>query len=65
MTQNQIAVQSLRTWIKKIAAVGLASPISVAMTELTLGSKYYFKAYVKIGVEVYYGAELTFDTLAE
>lgn len=48
-----------------VAAAGTTSPISVAMTELTLGSKYYFKAYVKIGADTYYGNELTFDTLAE
>lgn len=48
-----------------VAAAGLTSPISVGLTELTLGSKYFYKAYVAIGATKYYGAELSFDTLAE
>lgn len=47
-----------------VAGVGTESPFIVELTALTASSTYLYKAYVKISDTKYYGAELTFDTLA-
>ena len=46
----------------EVVGLETESPFIVSLTELTLGSTYLYKAYVKIGENKYYGAELTFDT---
>lgn len=48
----------------KAVSAGTSSPFSKALTGLSAGTKYYYKAYVIEGGEERYGAELSFTTKA-
>lgn len=46
----------------EVDAAAVASSFTVALTGLTSGTTYDYKAYVKIGSDTYYGSEETFTT---
>lgn len=52
------------TFTEAKVAGGIASPFSVPLTGLTENCDYTYKAYVKMGTNVYYGENKTFKTLS-